>query len=253
MNLFIGTFQNIEHVFVVGVSGGVPHFTDYYKHVKLGDIVMSQRNDKGYVYYHCDKILKDKEDNIVYKLRTFAPREFVLQNLVEKLHDRNRRKPDKAPWEKYIYEGLDLLRNQEADFNRPPTESKRLYMKFGEDNLIVVQLPLKPDDGETIKEGVPNVHYGQIGSGRQVTKFDSTRLDFAHKYNISCFDAEFDQVLESIVGNRKDSFLFIRGIADYKDGTSNKEWQPYASLVAAAMMKTIIKLISNPYLSEDED
>lgn len=253
MNLFIGTFQNIEHVFVVGVSGGVPHYTDYYKHVKLGDIVMSQRNDKGYVYYHCDKILKDNEDNNVYKLRTFAPREFVLQNLVEKLHDRNRRKPDKAPWEKYIYEGLDLLRNQEADFNRPPTESKRLYMKFGEDNLIVVQLPLKPDDGETIKEGVPNVHYGQIGSGQQVAKVDSTRLDFAHKYNISCFDAEFDQVLESIVGNRKDSFLFIRGIADYKDGTSNKEWQPYASLVAAAMMKTIIKLISNPYLSEDED
>ena len=153
MNLFIGTFQNIEHVFVVGVSGGVPHFTDYYKHVKLGDIVMSQRNDKGYVYYHCDKILKDNEDNNVYKLRTFAPREFVLQNLVEKLHDRNRRKPDKAPWEKYIYEGLDLLRNQEADFNRPPTESKRLYMKFGEDNLIVVnflwnQMTVRPSRRE---------------------------------------------------------------------------------------------------------
>lgn len=253
LSLFLGTFQNIEHVFVVGVSGGVPHYTDYYKHVRLGDIVLSQCNNKGYVYYHCDKILRDKEDNIEYKIRTFAPREFVLQNLVEKLHDRARRKPDKSPWEKYIYEGLDLLRNQEADFNRPPTESDRLYMNIGEDDLIEVQHPLKPDDGETIKEGVPNVHYGQIGSGRPVTKYDSTRLDFAHRYNISCFDAEFDQVLESIVGNRKDNFLFIRGIADYNDGTRNKEWQPYASLVAAAMMKTIIKLISNPYLSEDED
>ncbi|XP_076092610.1 uncharacterized protein LOC143064006 isoform X2 [Mytilus galloprovincialis] len=249
----LGSFQNIEHVFVVGVSGGVPHYTDYYKHVRLGDIVMSQCNDKGYVYYHCDKIFRDKEDNLTYKLRTFAPRDFTLQNVVEKLRDRAQRKPDKAPWEKYIYEGLDLLHNQEADFNRPPKESDRLYMNIGEDDLIEVQHPLKPEDGESIREGVPNVHYGVIGSGRPVTKYDSTRLDFAHKYNITCFDAEFDQVLESIVGNRKDSFLFIRGIADYSDGTRNKEWQPYASLVAAAMMKTIIRLISNPYLSEDED
>jgi hypothetical protein len=37
-------------------------------------------------------------------------------------------------------------------------------MNIGEDDLIEVQHPLKPDDGETIKEGVPNVHYGQIGS-----------------------------------------------------------------------------------------
>ena len=143
--------------------------------------------------------------------------------------------------------------NQEADFNRPPPESDRLYMNIGDDDLIEVQHPLRPDDGDSIKEGVPNIHYGVIGSGRPVTKYDSTRLDFAQRYNVSCFDAEFDQVIESIVGNRKDSFLFIRGMADYSDGTRNKEWQPYASLVAAAMMKTIIKLISNPYLSEDED
>lgn len=249
----LGTFQNIEHVFVVGVSGGVPHYTDYYKHVRLGDIVLSKCNDKGYVYYHCDKILKDKDDNIVYKLRTFAPRDLVLQTVLEKLQVRAKKRPDKAPWEKYIYEGLDLLRNQEADFNRPPKESDRLYMNIGEDDLIEVQHPEPPEGGESIKEGVPNIHYGQIGSGRHVTKYDSTKLDFAHRYNISCFDAEYDQVLESIVGNRKDSFLFIRGISDYGDGTRNKEWQPYAALVAAAMMKTIIKLISNPYLSGDED
>lgn len=249
----LGTFQNIEHVFVVGVSGGVPHYTDYYKHVRLGDIVISRCNEKGYIYYHCDKILKDKEDNISYKLRTFAPRDFTLQSVVEKLEERIRKKPEKAPWEKYIYEGLDLLKNQEADFNRPPKESDRLYMNIGEDDLIEVQHPLKPDDAMEAREGVPTIHYGVIGSGRPVTKYDSTRLDFAARYNILCFDAEFDQVLESIVGNRKDSFLFIRGIADYSDGTRNKEWQPYASLVSAAMMKTIIKLISNPYLSEDDD
>jgi len=37
----IGTFQKVEHVFVCGAGGGVPHYTNYDKHVKLGDVVVS--------------------------------------------------------------------------------------------------------------------------------------------------------------------------------------------------------------------
>lgn len=37
----VGTFQKVEHVFVCGAGGGVPHYTDYDKHVKLGDVVVS--------------------------------------------------------------------------------------------------------------------------------------------------------------------------------------------------------------------
>ena len=36
-----GTFQKVEYVFLVGVAGGVPHYTDYNKHVRLGDVVVS--------------------------------------------------------------------------------------------------------------------------------------------------------------------------------------------------------------------
>lgn len=38
---FIGTFQKADFVFLIGVGGGVPHFTDYNKHVRLGDLVVS--------------------------------------------------------------------------------------------------------------------------------------------------------------------------------------------------------------------
>ena len=58
------------------------------------------------------------------------------------------------------------------------------------------------------------------------------------------------QVLESIVGNRKDSFLFVRGLADYVDGTKNKEWQPYAALCAASVVKFIIMSLRNHQLDE---
>jgi len=36
-----GTFQKVDYVFLVGVGGGVPHYTDYSKHVRLGDVVAS--------------------------------------------------------------------------------------------------------------------------------------------------------------------------------------------------------------------
>ena len=239
-------------MFVVGVAGGVPHYTDFYKHVRLGDIVISKCNDEGRFYKHCEKILQDKDGNVQFKLRTYGPRDLTLQTIVEKLEDRGARKPDKTPWEKYVVEGLELLKNQEADFNRPPPESDRLYMSIGDDNVIEVQHPDCPDEVQR-KEGSPVLRYGVFGSGRTVTKYDQTRLEFAQKEGISAFENEYDQVLESIYGNRKDSFLCIKGISDYNDGSRNKEWQPYASLVAAALMKTIIKMISNPYLSEDDD
>ena len=64
------------------------------------------------------------------------------------------------------------------------------------------------------------------------------------------FDPEFDQVLESIVGNRKDSFLFVRGLADYVDGSKAKDWQPYAALAAAAVTKFLIMALKNPQLED---
>ena len=52
----------------------------------------------------------------------------------------------------------------------------------------------------------------------------------------------FNQVLESIVGNRKESFTLIRGVSDYIDGTTKSvAWQPYSALAAAAIMKSIIE------------
>ena len=34
--------------------------------------------------------------------------------------------------------------------------------------------------------------------------------------------------------------MLIRGIADYKDGTRRKEWQQYAALMAASVLKSVI-------------
>jgi len=245
----LGTFQNIEHVFVVGCAGSVPHFTDFYKHGRLGDVVVSSCDDRGYFYYFCDKIQQDKEGEIQYSIRNFAPQDMELQRLLEQV--RNSVKVDKtySPWEQYIAEGQELLQNQEQDYTRPERTKDRLYMGIGEGQVIEVQHPQCPD-GEVMSDS-PVLRFGVFGAGRPV-KSEISRHDFASRYNIQSYDPEFDQVLESIVGNRKDSFLFVRGLADYVDGSTKngKEWQPYAALVAAAVTKYLIMALKNHQLED---
>ena len=239
-------------MFVVGVGGGVPHFTDFYKHMRLGDVIISKADSSGNIYFYCDKILKDQNDgSIEYHTRRYHPKDLYLQRVVEKIFETRERRSNFNPWEKYITEGLDLLSTQEADFNRPPPETDRLTMTIGESNVIEMQHPEAPE-GYEMRKGMPRLHFGLMGSGKRIVYSDDLRLDFAQRYGLSVIDTEFDQVLESIVGNVKESFMFIRGIADYKDGSSKQEWQPYAALTAAAVMKSIIKSFANPHTSEDE-
>ena len=85
------------------------------------------------------------------------------------------------------------------------------------------------------------LHTGPIASGRPVALDDQLRQEYAARNGILAFDSDLDAVVESIYGNRKDQYTLIRGMADYKDGTRRKEWQQYAALMAAAVLKTVIQ------------
>ena len=97
------------------------------------------------------------------------------------------------------------------------------------------------------------LHVGPIGAGRRVAFNERLRHAFSSRFHgILAFDCELDSVIESIYGNRKDSYMLIRGIADYKDGTTGsatrgtrggsggKDWQQYAALMAAAVLKAVV-------------
>ena len=238
----LGTFSEIEHVLLVGVGGGVPHFMDFHKHVRLGDCVISTPNARRYMYYFCDKVLKDeKTQELTYTVKGWGASSLELQDAIAQIQERLTQDSDYAPWEQFIEEGQAMLGDQDLDFKRPPLGSDRLYMNIGEDDVIEVQHPPVPETfADHYRPGMPTLRYGQIGCGKPLVKNEVLRQDFAARQNIICFDTEFDQVMESICGNRKDSFLFVRGIADYLDGSRGKDWQPYAALVAASVAKSII-------------
>ena len=103
--------------------------------------------------------------------------------------------------------------------------------------------------------GEPMLHVGPIGAGRRVAFNERLRHDFSARFHgILAFDCELDSVIESIFGNRKDSYMLIRGISDYKDGTTGsatrgtrggggsggKDWQQYAALMAASVLKSVV-------------
>ena len=241
--MFTGTFGDVEYVFLVGVSGSVPHYTDFYKHCRLGDVVMATPNDKGFLYIFCDKIVHDIDrGELHYALKSWSPQSLDIQETSAKIQERNRNDPSYAPWETYIREGQEHLAGQEVHFNRPPPETDRLYMNIGGSDIIEVGHPPIPEEAKaSFKLGQPLIKTGSIASGKPIVKDDALRMDFAARHSCVTFDTEFDQVLESIVGNRKDSFAFVRGVCDYLDGTKGVEWQPYSALSAAAYMKTLIE------------
>ena len=72
-------------MFIVGGAGGVPHYTDYYKHVRLGDVVMSTPNDKGHIYVFCNKVCAGRKYTTMFEMNCYAILLFtnlILNNVV---------------------------------------------------------------------------------------------------------------------------------------------------------------------------
>lgn len=114
--------------------------------------------------------------------------------------------------------------------------------------IVEVNHPTKVDKDYT----KPIVRFGMIAGGKNLLTNDYLKSTLSDKCQVLCFDSEIDQVIAAIQGNRTDSFMIIRGISDYHDGTLNKDWQPYSALCAAAFMKTIIFKIPKSETETDD-
>nr|CAD7258563.1 unnamed protein product [Timema shepardi] len=176
-----------------------------------------------------------------FETKAYSPANLGLQEIAVKLKVQSESEDCSIPWLKYLKEGLSSLGPEsEQDFNQPPPESDKLYMSIGERDLIEVAHPAPLEGATKRQEGCPRLYLAPIASGRAVAREDQLRQQFSSQFGTLAFDSEFDAVVDSVIGNCRDSFVILRGIADYKDGTRRKEWQPYASLVAASIMKAII-------------
>ena len=244
----LGTFQKVDFVFIVGVAGGIPHYTDYNKHVRLGDVVISSADQNRQHLTNGDSHKADKPYCYVYSnsddFKTYFPVNPCLQEIAKSLQAPIE---NKKPWEAYFNEGLAHLKDKiETDFTRPPANTDKLYMNIGNRDVIEVQHPQPQDSVDSNEAPTMRIHLGPIGSGYDLIKSDTLRTEFSKKHGLVATDVELNSVLDSVVGNCRDSFLVVKGISDYKDGTTTKKWQNYASLSAASVMKAIVCAMDAP-------
>ncbi|CAF4221574.1 unnamed protein product [Rotaria socialis] len=240
----LGTFQQVQHVFIIGCAGGVPHYTDATKHVRRGDIIVGYPNEEDYVYgiYEAEQSPEGYE----FVSTCYKPKSFQLYQLMEPIKENyeqthlNRLVTHKYPWEKFLEEGIQYLLSNNIDCL--PPNSDRLYIKMENSEIVEVKHP----DQDKKDYHRPNIRFGMIAGGKNIINNDYLKTTLCDKCNVLCFDSEIDQVIAAVQGNRTESFMIIRGISDYHDGTLNKEWQPFSALCAAAFMKTIIYKIPKP-------
>ncbi|XP_064637244.1 uncharacterized protein LOC135493677 [Lineus longissimus] len=238
----LGTFSRIEHVIVTGVGGAVPNPGDYEKHVRLGDLVVSfAAAAKDPVYIHCDK-MEPVNGEYNFLTRTWFPKERAMQGVAMDMQEMLAEHRTKYPWETFIDEGKEAMSSEESGFYKPASRNDRIFVPNSGGSLIEYEHP-QPPPGHYVREGQPRIHFGAFGAGRFVSRNDRIREDFSNLCGVIAYDYEFYAVMESLEGNRCDSFIVIRGMADYADGTKQKDWQPYSSLVAAAFTKAFVMAI----------
>lgn len=221
---------------LVGCGGGVPKYTDALDHPRRGDIVVSypQSDDKNFVYGHFETQKNQKSHEVIWKI--WKPGNLELYSIVSDIKRGYNPQLSKAyPWEEYLNEGIHALANEELDCTRPKED--KLFFTVGDSNVIETN---HPEDGSIRRKNAPLLRFGRIAGGENVIKSENLRQRLSNQFGIISFDCDMDQVMDAIDGSRTNSFIVIRAIADYYDGTTCKEWQPYASLCAAAFTKAIL-------------
>lgn len=131
----------------MGVAGGIPHYTDYKRHVRLGDVIIATADqnrqqltnghgigEKPYCYIYSSS----GESKIYYPVNS------SLQEIAKQLQAQ----PDgKKVWEEYLQDGLAHLEKRvDNDYTRPPPNTDKLYMNIGNRDVIEVQHPSSQDD-----------------------------------------------------------------------------------------------------------
>jgi len=248
----LGTFQGVEYVLIVGVGGGVPHYTDYSRHVRLGDVVLSSPNaslsGQRFIYQYCQTARLRDGGEVEFETKSWCPPENTLQQIARMVVEDGYCGEGPTAWLANYTSALAELSGPDeeasSEWSRPPADTDKLYMSLGGGDMIEVghPAPAAPLD-DPRQAGLPVIHLGPVAAGRGVSLDDQLRQEFAYKNGILAYDSELDSVVESVFGNRKDHYIMVRGIADYKDGTRRKEWQHYSALMAASVAKTLVENI----------
>lgn len=234
------TFPNVRFSLMVGIGGGIPNSS---LDIRLGDIVVSFPSEQGpgVIQYDLGRVtvsefvrkctLSKPPGLLLQAVNDLRSRSGVAKGLAEMLEKAPQIEDEEGDLygQAYPSDLKDTLFRPEYEHIKsdPPCECER-ENKEHTDNAIT----RKKRNHQN-----PRIHYGNIASGSAVMKNARERDALAKRDNVICFEMEAFGLMDDF------QCLVIRGICDYSDSHKNKEWQPYASSVAAAYAKRLLHVV----------
>ncbi|MFF4435312.1 5'-methylthioadenosine/S-adenosylhomocysteine nucleosidase [Streptomyces sp. NPDC001621] len=215
------SFPSVKHLLMVGIAGGVPHRKKPDKHVRLGDVVVSDRH--GVIQY--DNVRRGRGGAEIIGIS--PPPDPLLTAVVRDLEAE--RIIGKNPWEEHIQRAQHLL-----GASRPSPATDILFSSRKPKKVV-----RHPTDVDR-KTGHARIHYGRIGSANTLLKDPLVRDSLRDTLGIRAVEMEGSGIADatwmSSVG-----YMAIRGICDYCDSHKGQAWQVYAATEAAAYARALIE------------
>jgi nucleoside phosphorylase len=216
-------FDGIDAIIMCGIAGGVPHPTSPQDHVRLGDIVVSNR--MGVVQYDLGK---------------------------QKLKDFEHRNPPNPPSPRLL-EAVQLLEQDRLAGKRPWEDHLRVGMAARSISIPDPSTDVVLDkDGESVEHPMtagptPRVFLGPIASANIVQGDFRKRDQLRDRFKVKAVEMEGSGIADATWEYEKAGYLVVRGACDYCDSRTKHfqtdAWKPYAAMAAAAYVRALLEVI----------
>jgi nucleoside phosphorylase len=214
-------FPNLWFGLLVGVAAGLPNLScSPPRDIRLGDVLVAYSPPSGdppaIVPYGMGKQKGDDDIELLCNGYSLPQTERIVGSAIGKIKVGKRDN-------QVILDYYRSLAGTATQFPDPGQDNDLLY-----DGDQPVSRQRRPDAERT------RAWYGSIGSGDKLLKSSKVRDRIRDKFNVIGLEMEAAGVMNEIpVGN-------IRGVCDYGDERKNKDWQPYAAVMAAAFAKAVL-------------
>lgn len=216
-------FPSVNDLIMVGIAGGIPNVGNSYDHVRLGDVVVSDRN--GVVQYD---FIKEEIQEIAHRHPPRPPSARLLEAVRYMEADELE---GKRPWLKHTKRADHIF-----NAGRPAEEKDRLR-DFA---YPTVPESIEHPHDQRRRVGEPRVFLGTIASANTLLKNPTKRDALRDKFGVKAVEMEGSGIADA-TWSESSGYLVVRGICDYCDSDKTDDWQEYAAIVAAAYTRGLLE------------